>query len=104
MALLYLVGLIFLAKIVMDSPVGKAMGDSIRSFSARAAPKGAASQADMERARRDIEALRDRVDRIVEEQSFITRLLTESRPLSLGSGEASDEDVRKMSGGRDGHE
>ena len=104
MALLYLLGLIFLAKIVLDSPIGKAMGDTIRSFSAPAGPKGAASQADMERVRLDIEELRDRVDRIVEEQSFITRLLTESKQLSLGPGEARDEDVRKMSGGRDGHE
>ena len=67
-------------------------------------PRGAASQGELEQVRRDIEDLRDRIDRVVEEQSFLTKLLTESRPLSLGSGGAADEDVHGMSGGRDGHE
>ena len=104
MALLYVIGIIFLTKVVLESPLGKAMGDALRSFTTPAAPRGAASQGELEQVRRDIEDLRDRIDRVVEEQSFLTKLLTKSSPLSLGSGGAADEDVHGMSGGRDGHE
>ena len=37
--------------------------------------------------RRDVEELRERIERVVDEQSFITRLLSEANTLSLGSGE-----------------
>ena len=95
MAILYLLAVVFLTKVVLDSPVGRAMADALRNRSTSAAPSGSVSQAEIEQVRQDVEALRDRVDRIVEEQSFITRLMTESRPMSLGSGEVEDEDVQR---------
>ena len=95
MAVLYLLAVVFLAKVVLDSPVGRAMADSLRNRSTSAASSGSVSQAEIEQVRQDVEELRDRVDRIVEEQSFITRLLTESRPMSLGPGEVKDEDVQR---------
>jgi hypothetical protein len=49
MAVLYLLVLVFLVKIVMiDSPVGKALGDAIRNLTPQKAPQGAVSQAEVE--------------------------------------------------------
>ena len=97
MPILYLLVLVFLAKIVLiDSPVGKALGDAIRNLSPPRAPDGAVSQSELELLRRDVEELRDSVERVVEEQAFLTRLL--SRPgehLSLGPGETGNEDTRQ---------
>ena len=94
MAVLYLLGIVLLAKIVLDSPVGRAMGDALRGFTTPSAPRGAASQAELEQVRRDVEELRDQIERVVEEQAFITRLLSEPRPRSLGSGHSGGEENR----------
>ncbi len=94
MALVSLVLLLFLAKIVLiDSPVGQALGDAIRNLTPPKAPPGAASRAELESLRRDMEDLRERVDRVVEEQAFLTRLLVEPKRLGLGPGEAEDHDT-----------
>ncbi len=96
MAVLYLLVLVFLAKIVLiDSPVGTALGDAIRSLTPSRAPEGTASRADLEHLRRDVEELRDRVDRVVEEQAFLTQLLSESQRRSLGPGKSEDFDIPK---------
>lgn len=96
MAVLYLLVLVLLAKIVLiDSPVGKALGDAIRSLVPPRAPPGAVSRAELESLRRDVEELRERVERVVEEQSFLTRLLSQPKRLSLGSGEIEDPETRR---------
>ena len=93
MPVLYLLLLVFLAKIVLiDSPVGKALGDAIRNLSPAKAPEGAASQAELEHLRRAVEDLRDRVDRVVEEQAFLTQLLSRTERLGLGPGDRDDKD------------
>jgi hypothetical protein len=93
MAVLYLLALVFLVKIVLiDSPVGKALGDAIRSLTPQKAPQGAVSQAELELIRRDVEDLKDRVDRVVEEQAFLTQLLSQPQRRSLGPGEVNDQD------------
>jgi hypothetical protein len=94
MPILVLVALIFLAKIVLiDSPVGKALGDAIRNAVPPRAPEGGASRAELDDLRRDVDELRDQLERVIEEQSFITRLLSEPRRLSLGPGEVRDRDI-----------
>jgi hypothetical protein len=96
MAVLYLLVLVFLAKIVLiDSPVGKALGDAIRNLVPPRAPQGAVSEAELDSLRRDVEELRDRVERVVEEQSFLTRLLLQPRQLGLGPGEIEDPETRE---------
>jgi hypothetical protein len=95
MPVLFLLVAVFLAKIVLiDSPVGKALGDAIRNLAPPRAPQGAVSQAELDRLQHDVEELRDRVDRVVEEQEFLTRLLSEPRRLSLRPGEIEDPDTR----------
>lgn len=87
-----LVVVVFLAKIVLiDSPVGKALGDAVRNLTPPRAPQGAVSHTELESLRRDVEELRDRVERVVEEQAFLTRLLSQPRNLSLGPGEVEDQ-------------
>jgi hypothetical protein len=94
MAVLYLLVLVFLVKIVMiDSPVGKALGDAIRNLTPQKAPQGAVSQAEVELLRRDVEDLKDRVDRVVEEQAFLTQLLSQPERRSLGPGNMNDQDI-----------
>lgn len=96
MAVLYLLVLVFLAKIVLiDSPVGKALGDAVRNLVPAKAPAGAVSQAELELLRRDVEELKDRVDRVVEEQAFLTQLLSQPKHLSLGPGEPEDKDYSR---------
>lgn len=92
MPLLYLLVLVLLAKVVFDSPVGKALGDAIRGIAPARAPEGAASQRELESLQRDVEELRDRVERVVEEQEFLTRLLSQPKHLSIGPGEIVDQD------------
>ncbi len=95
MAVLYLLVLVLLAKIVLiDSPVGRALGEVIRNIVPPRAPAGAASQAEVEGLRREVEDLHERLDRIVEEQLFLTRLLSEPQQLALGPGEVEDADTR----------
>ena len=94
MAVLYLLVLVLLAKIVLiDSPVGKALGDAVRNLTPPRAPEGAVSQRELDALRRDVEELRDRVERVVEEQSCLTRLLSQPKHLSLGPGEIDDQDI-----------
>lgn len=94
MPLLYLLVLVLLAKIVFDSPVGKAMGDAIRNIVPPRTPEGAVSHRELEYLRRDVEELSDRVERVVEEQEFLTRLLSQPKPRpSLGPGETEDQDI-----------
>lgn len=94
MPVLLLVVAVILAKIVLiDSPLGQALGDAIRQL---APPKseGGASRAELEGLRRDVDELRDLVDRVVEEQSFLTRLL--SKPpghIGIGPGKLDDEET-----------
>lgn len=96
MPVLYLLVLVLLAKIVLiDSPVGKALGDTIRNLAPEKAPEGAVSQAELELLRRDVEELRDRVDRVVEEQAFLTQLLAKPERLSLRPGDGDDQDFPK---------
>ncbi len=95
MPILYLLVLVFLAKIVLiDSPVGKALGDAIRNIAPPKAPDGAISQRELERLQRQVDDLRDQLERVVDEQSFLTRLLSEPRRLSLGPGEIEDRDTQ----------
>lgn len=95
MPLIYLLVLVFLAKIVLiDSPVGKALGDAIRALAPPRTPAGSVSQGELEGLRREVEDLRDRLERVVEEQSFLTRLLSEPRRLSPGSGAIEDRETR----------
>ncbi len=95
MPILYLLVLVILAKIILiDSPVGKALGEAVRNLVPPRAPEGSVSHTELETLRRDVEELRDRLDRVVEEQSFLTRLLSEPRRLSLGPGEIEDVDNR----------
>ena len=96
MGILYLLVLVILAKIVLiDSPVGKALGDAIRNLSPPKAPEGGATRAELEELRRDVEEIRDRLDRVIEEQAFLTRLLSKPpRHISLGPGEIESEDTR----------
>ncbi len=95
MPVFYLLVLVFLAKIVLiDSPVGKALGDAIRNLAPPRAPAGSISQREIEGLRREVEDLRDRLERVVEEQSFLTRLLSEPRRLSPGPGAIEDRDTR----------
>lgn len=93
MAFLYLLVVVLLAKIVFDSPVGKALGDAIRNVVPPRTPSGSVSRGELESLRRDVEELREQVERVVEEQEFMTRLLSRPRPLSLGSGEIADQDT-----------
>lgn len=94
MPVLLLVMALFLAKIVLiDSPVGQALGDAIRNRTPPRAPEGAASLADVERLRADVEDLRDRLERVIEEQSFLTRLLSQRR-IAIGPGESENEESR----------
>jgi hypothetical protein len=94
MAILYLLVLVLLAKIVLiDSPLGKALGDAVRNIVPPKAAEGTISHGELDALRRDVEELRDRVDRVVEEQSFLTRLLSQPKHLSLGSGEIDDQDI-----------
>ena len=96
MPVLYLLVLVLLAKIVLiDSPVGKALGDTIRNLVPEKAPEGAVSQAELDLLRRDVEELRDRVDRVVEEQAFLTQLLAKPERLSLRPGERDDQDLSR---------
>lgn len=86
---------ILAAKIVLiDSPVGAALGDAIRNMApAPKAPSGAVSAAELDALRSDVEELRERVERVVEEQEFITRLLSESDRLRLEPGEVETKDL-----------
>jgi hypothetical protein len=96
MAVLYILLLVILAKIVLvDSPVGNAVAEAIRSLMPTRASGDGVSRAELESLRRDVEELRDRVERVVEEQSFLTRLLSEPRPLSLGPGRVEDPETRE---------
>ena len=93
MPILYLLVVVILAKIILiDSPVGKALGEAVRNLVPPRAPEGSVSQVELETLRRDVEELRDCLDRVVEEQSFLTRLLSEPRRLSPGPGETEDVD------------
>ena len=94
MPILYLLVVVLLAKIVLiDSPVGKALGDAIRNMVPPRAPEGAVSHSELESLRRDVEELRDSVDRVIEEQSFLTRVLSQPGQLSLGAGEIEELDT-----------
>ncbi len=94
MPIVYLLVLVLLAKIVLiDSPVGKALGDAIRNLVPPRAPEGAVSRSELENLRRDVEELRDSVDRVIEEQSFLTRVLSQPGQLSLGAGEIEELDT-----------
>ncbi len=92
MAVLYLLVAVLLAKIVLiDSPVGKALGDAVRNLVPPKAPEGAVPYSELEGLRRDVEELRDRVDRVIEEQSFLTRVLSQPKQLGLGAGDFEEE-------------
>jgi hypothetical protein len=94
LTLVALLVLVFLAKIVfIDSPVGQALGDAIRNMAPPKVPPGAASRADLESMRRDMEELREQVDRVIEEQAFLTQLLAEPERLRLGPGDTEDRDT-----------
>lgn len=89
-----LIILVFLAKIVLiDSPVGAALGDVVRSLAPSKAPQGAASSSELEDLRLSVEALHERLERVEQEQEFLTRLLTEPKRLSLEPGETKHEDL-----------
>ena len=91
---LMLIVLVVLAKVVLiDSPVGAALGDVIRSLAPSKAPQGAASSAELENLRLNLEELHDRLERVEQEQEFLTRLLTEPKRLSMGPGEAKHKDL-----------
>ncbi len=86
--------LLILAKVVLiDSPVGAALGDVIRSLAPSKAPQGAASSAELENLRLNLEELHDRLERVEQEQEFLTRLLTEPKRLSMGPGGAKQKDL-----------
>ncbi len=96
MVVLYILLLVILAKIVLvDSPVGNALAEAIRGLMPSTAGRDAVSRAELESLRRDVEDLRDRVERVVEEQAFLTRLLSEPKPLTLGPGRAEDPETRE---------
>lgn len=93
--LLALIGVLFLAKIVLvDSPLGKALGEAVRNLVPAKAPEGAVSHGELDKLRHDVEEIRDRLERVVEEQSFLTKLLSEPRHLSLGPGDTEDSETR----------
>ena len=93
MPVVVLLVVVFLAKIVLiDSPVGKALGDAIRNLTPPRPPEGGASQAELESLRSDVDELRDRLERLVEEQSFLTRLLSKPRHIGIGPGDLEDDD------------
>ncbi|UCC73315.1 MAG: hypothetical protein JSV86_01750 [Gemmatimonadota bacterium] len=98
MTVAYLVALFFLAilaKIVLvDSPLGKALGDAVSNLVPPKASEGAVSRGELDKLRHDVEELRDRVERVVEEQTFLTQLLSEPGHMRLGPGEAEDSDTR----------
>ncbi len=92
--ILVAIGLLILAKVVLiDSPVGAALGDVIRSLAPSKAPQGGASSAELENLRLNLEELHDRLERVEQEQEFLTRLLTEPKRLSMGPGEAKQKDL-----------
>lgn len=94
MVVVYLLVLVLLVKIVLiDSPVGRALGDAISNLVPPRAPEGSVSRAEFELLRRDVEELGERLDRMVEEQAFLTRLLAEPRRLSLGPGKSGHSDT-----------
>lgn len=85
---------VFLAKIVLvDSPLGKALGEAVRNLVPPKAPEGAVSQGELDNLKRDVGELRDQLERVVEEQAFLTRLLSEPKRMELGPGEAEDSDT-----------
>lgn len=91
---LALIVLVVLAKVVLiDSPVGAALGDVIRNLTPAKAPKGAASSSELEHLRLSVEELHERLERVEEEQEFLNRLLTEPKRLSLESGETKNQDL-----------
>ncbi len=98
MPLVYLAALLLaamLAKIVLvDSPLGKALGEAVRNLVPPKAPEGAVSHGELDSLKRDVEGLRDQLERVVEEQAFLTRLLAEPDKMQLGPGEAEDSDTR----------
>jgi hypothetical protein len=86
--------LVLLAKIVsIDSPVGNALGDAIRNLVPPRALEGAVGHSELESLRRDVEGLRDSVERVIEEQSFLTRVLSQPGPLGLGTDEVEELDT-----------
>ncbi len=90
MPVVVLLVVVFLAKIVLiDSPVGKALGDAIRNLTPPRPPEGGASHAELESLRSDVDELRDR---LVDEQSFLTRLLSKPRQIGIGPGDLEDDD------------
>ncbi len=93
-AVLALLVVALLAKIVLiDSPVGAALGDAIRNLVPARDPHGSASDhEELDALRRDVDALHERIDRVVEEQAFLTELLAEPRRLSLESGRPGTEE------------
>lgn len=94
MTVLVLLLLVIAAKIVLiDSPVGAALGDVIRNLAPPRAPSGAASARELERLRVEVDELRDRVDRLVDEQAFLTRLLSEPTRLQLKSGDVEPDEL-----------
>lgn len=94
MWLLALLLVVLAAKIVLiDSPVGAALGDAIRNLVPPRTPQGAASRSEMEELRHEVDQLRDRVDRLVDEQAFLTRLLSEPTRLQLKPGDIEGEDL-----------
>ena len=94
MPVLFLLVLVFLAKIVLiDSPVGKALADAIRDLVPPRASQASVSHNEIEVLRREVEEIRDRLERVVEEQSFLMRLLSEPRRLSLGPAETEELDT-----------
>lgn len=97
MAILYVLLVVFLAKIVLiDSPVGKALGDAVRNLVPPRVPEGEASRAELEELRSEVKELRERLERVVEEQSFLTRLLTKpARRISIGPGELESDDPER---------
>lgn len=95
MTIVYLIVLLFLAKIILiDSPVGHALGDAIRNLAPPRADYGPVSRGEIEALWRDVEELRDRLDRVVEEQLFLSQLMSSSRQLNPAPGEIEDLDRR----------
>jgi len=98
MPVVYLVALFFvaiLAKIVrVDPPLGKALGETVRNLVPPRAPEGAVSQSELDSLKRDVEGLGDQLERVVDGQTFLTRLLSEPAKLKLALGETEDSDTR----------
>lgn len=91
---LALLVLVLLAKVVLiDSPVGAALGDVIRRIAPARAPRGAASSSELENLRLNVETLHERLERVEQEQEFLTRLLMEPKRLGLEPGEAKRDDL-----------